>query len=57
LKPGAFKLRVNWIQLVQPHQARAAAVEDVDRGVARPRLQVVDAQRYVAVQVDFQSKL
>jgi cell division protein FtsW (lipid II flippase) len=22
MKPGAFKLRVSWIQLVQPHHAR-----------------------------------
>ena len=25
MKPGAFKLRVNWIQLVQPHHAKRAA--------------------------------
>jgi hypothetical protein len=33
MKPGAFKLRVNWIQLVQPHLVCVELVEEVHEGL------------------------
>jgi hypothetical protein len=50
LKPGAWKLRVKWIQLVQPHH--------VDPLLQHSRVHERVARRLVvAVQVEFESKL
>jgi hypothetical protein len=64
LKPGAFKLWGNWMQLVQPHHERLALLGDLgeqleERLVVRPDVvvhQLVQHDQDVAVQAAFESK-